>query len=374
MTPHRWLPLLVAVLAGSCASADSERGADESVSLDSAGVATSTGRPSVSAAPATPEIPKPRLERPRAPFDGSIALLWQRPSADADTVLLLPSDIFFSSAGLLVFDVGDRTVRILEPSSGRFLGNVGREGRGPGEFGRVMWFLGPYRYPALFDASARRLTPFTTSAPLVASISFPERPWFLSACELDPTTTLHTASVESGRDIFLARAGAVLDSLATPWTELSALNPIVRQSIARQMDDDSCVLFTLYQSRFATYSSSEGFRTGRFIEPPTSVAAVIRVHEDGRGSTRSLPRGTVAGPSAASGWQDHVVVLFGGRSEHRHRVLDFYRRDDLQYAGSLLLPWRARTIAIRGDTLAVVGEKDDYPIVAAFLIRRSGGH
>jgi hypothetical protein len=137
----------------------------------------------------------------------------------------------------------------------------------------------------------------------------------------------------------------------------------------RQADDTSCAVLPVYQSVFAIYTSQSGFLAGQFVEGGPPVSASISSSDGGTSGSITLPKGTMPGPMDARVWRDHLAVLFEGRSRHRRRVLDLYRRDDLSYVGSLVLPMRAARIAVSGDTLAVLGERDDYPVVAVLLLR-----
>ncbi|MDP1859615.1 MAG: hypothetical protein Q8K82_13150, partial [Gemmatimonadaceae bacterium] len=53
---------------------------------------------------------------------------------------------------------------------------------------------------------------------------------------------------------------------------------------------------------------------------------------------------------------------------NRLRTIDVYDRRTLMYRGSTLLPFEASRLAVHGDTMVVIAEVEDEPVVAAFLI------
>ncbi|MDP1861717.1 MAG: hypothetical protein Q8K82_23830 [Gemmatimonadaceae bacterium] len=61
-------------------------------------------------------------------------------------------------------------------------------------------------------------------------------------------------------------------------------------------------------------------------------------------------------------------MLFEGTAINRLRTIDVYDRRTLMYRGSTLLPFEASRLAVRGDTMVVIGEVEDEPVVAAFLL------
>lgn len=324
----------------------------------------------VAAVPIAPAfVRQPALPTPRKAFAARLTPLWTKHSFDTDTQLVVPNDLMFTTSGLMTFDHGDLTLRVYEPTTGRYLRRFGRGGAGPGEFSRVMWFQGTYDAPVLFDPTLRRLTTaFEVNGELESRPLGGAGTW-LSTCALDDRTTIGTVYRDSQPDLMIVRDGKLVDSLSAPWPELEGTHAIVRQSIIRQIDAGTCAIVTLYQPFFATYSQLTGFTAGRFVESAEPIAALIESLDGGKGRKVSLPNGTVAGANGVGMWRDHVIILYNGRTALRRRLLDLYRRDDLSYAGSIVLPFESTRLAVRGDTLAVIGEVDDYPVLAVFVLR-----
>jgi hypothetical protein len=296
-------------------------------------------------------------------------VIWESIPSDEDTLLLAPNDIQFSSDGLMVFDAGDRTVRLFQSTDGSYLGSLGRAGGGPGELSQLMWFQGAYDRPSLIDRAQRRIVKLTGRGDAFESVPLPSEKQWLTTCAPEPDLTFGAARSRDHTAYFFARDQHLVDSMVGPWTELRDEDHLATQARVRQADDTSCAVLPVYQSVFAIYTGQAGFLTGQFVERGPPVRAITSSRDGGRSGAITLPKGTTAGPMDARVWRDHLAVLFEGRSRHRRRVLDLYRREDLSYAGTLVLPIRAARIAISGDTLAVLGERDDYPLVVVLLLR-----
>lgn len=322
--------------------------------------------------------PSPETERtavtipaPRHRLSGRLDPLWELSSSESDSVLLSPNDVQFAHGGLLVFDAGARRIRMFDAATGRHTRSTGGEGQGPGEFSESFWFMGALSRPAAFDAFQHRVVSLEDPDGGYVTRPLPAGRRWISACALDDRRIIGSALNRQQPDFFVAEGTALVDSVPIPWPEFSDEHFLVRQSFVRQLDDTSCVMLAAYQRRFATYDGRSGFLSGTFIESADVVRAVVQQHAEGGGGTTSLPPGTRRGPLDARGWRDAVLVLFGGRSVLAHRLLDVYRRSDLAYEGSVVLPFRADRIAVHGDTIAVIGERDDYPVLAVFVLTQT---
>jgi hypothetical protein len=232
-----------------------------------------------------------------------------------------------------------------------------------------MWFQGSYAAPSLYDVTRRRFATLVAPGPSLETRAHGLDRTVSSSCALS-IGHLVSSPANVGAEFLILGDSGVADSLSPPWPELARMHRLARQAILDQLDDTSCVALTLYGSDFAVVSSEGAVRVGTYVEPLGPPQVVRRVHADGRGFTEEFASGTVSGPWGAAGWREFVVVLFGGRGDAKRRTLDFYRLSDLGYAGSLRLPFVARGFAIRADTLAIYGERDDYPAVAAFRLSR----
>lgn len=312
----------------------------------------------------------PRVALPRVPFAGALSLVWERLSFEEDTVLLYPSDVQFSSRGLLVFDAGSRQLRVLSSSTGKLVSTFGREGKGPGELSPSFWFQGSYGRPVSFDANQRRLTQLTGERDSLVTLPFPRNRRWSSTCALDDSLTLGYASSASAEsDLLLVAGERVVDSISNPFEDLRAEHFMARQAILRQLDDSSCAVLTAYQRRFAVISRDRTVRLGVYPESSAVMQVNVVTADDGKSILSSLPRGARVGPADARAWREYVLVLFAGRTTLAGRTIDVFAREDLTYQGSLVLPSKARRMSVHGDSLVVIGERNDYPTVSLFILR-----
>lgn len=324
------------------------------------------------------------IDASRRPFPARLRRLWRRGGVADDSLLLLPTEVHLSRAGLLVFDVSERSIRVFDAADGTFRYAAGRAGRGPGEFSIGFWFMGTYEYPLAFDREQRRVTALNALPALAKPVSLPNRPW-AAACALDSTKVLGWAGNDSlpawllpvpGLDLskrpdFLVVSGeSVVDSLPSPWPDMRTQPDMLRQSVVRQVSADECAIMLSFGGRFVLRARDGSMKFGVAPESAEVVQLDIKVASDGRSGSISMPRTARSGPADARRWRDYIVILYGGKTALAERLLDFHRASDLSYAGSLVLPERLTQIAIHGDTLSGVGNRDDYPVLTTFVLSR----
>jgi hypothetical protein len=367
VTQMQWVRGAVGALLSVSAACGAEPRSDSQSPAGDLGAPTVSADPSA-AAKESDGGGNGELSPPRRPMGIHLRPLWSSTPSDVDSVFVLPNDLRFSRSGLLVFDAADRVVRVFDAASGALQGTVGREGGGPGELSASMRFLGTFDAPMLFDARSRRLVALSGKELTPESVPMTAGRSWISMCGLGSGSTLGTVLGRAGAEFLITKSGEVADSVATPWPELGADDFLIRQAIAQQLGDGSCLLMTLYRGSFAVYEPGAAIRRGVYVEPPPRAAATVTRDSAKRATWHSLPPGTVAGPMHAAAWRDLVVILFRGRGPHRDRVLDLYRSRDLEYVGSALLPTVTQRIAVRGDTLVLIGEREDLPFVAAYML------
>ena len=277
-----------------------------------------------------------------------------------------PFDVQFSRTGLLVMDIGDSKLKTLDPRTGAVLTVVGRAGSGPGEVRGVVTLFGTRARPMIIEFMTGRVHELSADGSLVAVPVAQSGQW--------------TSGCSWGKDnVLLAKAGqyfvsqvrpnaTILDSIPVPWPRLQALPYIVQQTGLHQVDDSTCAMLPTFHAEFALLSPTRRPVLGLHFEKLPAASAVETKSD--AGTVHTIAPGAKSGFGDAAAWSDAIVVSFGGTSRHRGRLLDVFSRTDLSYRGSLLVPFEVRSLAISGDTLAVVGEDDDYPVVAAFLISR----
>lgn len=139
-----------------------------------------------------------------------------------------------------------------------------------------------------------------------------------------------------------------------------------RQSPLQQVSDDVCAVLPVYQPDFAVLRADRPVLIGHHIEELPVQPGKSEPSEEG--TVYSMGPGTRMSALDATIWREHLLILFGGASAERRRVVDMYRLHDLQYDGSFLLPHRALRIDAHADSLVVIGEEADYPLLAMYLL------
>ncbi|MCC6319669.1 MAG: hypothetical protein IT361_18510 [Gemmatimonadaceae bacterium] len=312
-------------------------------------------------------VPQPQaLASPRTTAQVTLRPLWR----SAPDELLYPIDIQFSAAGLLVFDQGAHGLHALDSRTGRILRSFGRQGTGPGEYTQPAQLFGTRREPHTVQFSIGRVADVSSLA--VTPRRTPSGGRWSSACSWRDRSVLLQTAGHATHDVFIVALGdsaRLLDSIPVPFPRLSGRPFMERQAQLRQVDDSTCAIVPLYQPEFALLSPGRPTRSGSSVEVlPEARLQVIKT-EGGR--IERLQSGARAGAIDVRGWRDLVLVLFSGTTHHKRRVIDAYSRSNLGYVGSILLPLESTRMAISGDTLAVVGDDQGVPAVAAFLLSRT---
>lgn len=310
-----------------------------------------------------------RWSAPRRDAGLALTILWRSDQIGSGAELLYPIDVQFSSVGLLVFDHGAKQIKAVDGASGRHRFVAGRGGSGPGEFSGPVTFLGTWAQPMAVEFSVGRLTQVVRTGELRdVRVSHTSR--WATGCTWGRDAILFQAAGHRTHDYFVSTTGEsakTIDSLAMPWPRLLPLGFMARQAPLRQLDDSTCAMMPLYNREFGLFSRGEEPRLGTHVEelPP----ARSREASSGKMRVESVAPGAKPGGVDVRAWRDAILVLFAGQGRQRFRTLDIYSRNDLSYRGSVALPFEGTRIAVRGDTLAIVGEDDFSPVVAVFLLR-----
>lgn len=244
---------------------------------------------------------------------------------------------------------------------------IGRFGLGPGEFGRVPTLLGSYDKPLAFEGANGRLSLLGQGSEPITSRVAGGRSW-QSACAIDEQHVMLQYIGWDDDGYWISTIGddaALVDSFSYPIQELISVLPLGRQAPLYQADDSTCVLLPAYGRQFAVYRSGR-VQVGTGIEE-APIPQVINPGR-GRGNIQRLADEVRSTHLVAGSWRGRLMVLYWGTSAHRGRLIDLYD-SDLKYESSVVLPFRVERIAASGDTLFTLGELEDEPILAAYLLR-----
>lgn len=356
-------------LATACGDPHAREEVLVAASRDSAAV---TAAEFVAATPETRVSParvaQPTLPAPRRASSLDVVPLWTIGGPDDPGRLIQPVSLFASRLGVLVSELDGARVLVFESRSGAIADTIGRYGMGPGEFGRAPVLLGSYERPLAFEGPSGRISALgEAEGPLGTRVAGGRR--WMTACAIDKTRVLLQFVGWDDDGYWISTMGeqaALVDSFSHPVPELGAVLPVGRQAPLAQADDSTCVILPAYSRQFAVY------RDGRIaVGEGVEDAPLPEVLDPGRGQghSRRVAASVRSTHLAAVSWRGRLLVLYEGSSAHRRRLIDVYD-EQLAYQSSVVLPFDTQFIAASGDTLFVLGERDDEPILGAFLLRR----
>lgn len=306
--------------------------------------------------------------QPRRQSELRLRLRWRSDALASFPSLPYPIDVQFSKEGLAIYDYGERRVHIVDAASGRQRLVQGRRGPGPAEFGdRPVAFFGRRSQIFTVEFSDGRVN--TLQEGRLQSVHVSKEGRWSTGCAWGANAALLQTSGHDTHDYFVTTLGddaRITDSVAAPWSRYSTLPFIVRQGQLRQANDSTCALLPLYQQEFALIAPNTQPRRGMHVEALPEAKAIERRTASMRSS--SLAKGAKSGALDARTWRHLLLILFEGTSDDRRRILDVYDLRTLAYRGSTRFPFDVSRLAVSGDTLAVIAEVDDEPIVATFLV------
>lgn len=284
--------------------------------------------------------------------------------------LIQPLSLMAADVGVLVSELDGNKVKIFSARDGSVLDSLGRNGLGPGEFGRVPQLLGMSNRPLAFEGPNGRISALARGkAPETSNVARTQTWRTACAVARDRVVLQYSGWEQDGFFVStLGDSARIVDSVAYPFPELIGVSPLARQASLQQMDDTSCAVLPAYAGSFAILAGG-AVKVAAGIEPvPTPGVVESKVDA---GVRRRLADDVRASHLSAATWRGRVLILFYGRSRLRGRVVDVYS-PKLDYEGSVLLPWRASFISVKNDILYAIGEDEDEPVLAAFRLAAEG--
>ncbi len=313
---------------------------------------------------------KVEYEAPRYPSGIELQAQWSVGGPADPGRLIQPLSLMAAEVGVLVSELDGNQVKIFSARHGSLVDSLGRNGLGPGEFGRVPQLLGMSNRPLAFEGPNGRISALRRGrAPETSNVARTQTWRTACAVDRDRVVLQYSGWEQDGYLVStLGDSARIVDSIAYPFPELIGVSPLARQASLQQIDDTSCAILPAYARSFAILAGGS-VRVGTGIEPvPTPQVVESKVDA---GVRRRLADDVRASHLSAATWRGRVFVLFYGRSGYRGRVVDVYSAK-LVYEGSLLLPWRASFISVKNDNLYVLGEDADEPVLAAFRLGEDG--
>jgi hypothetical protein len=263
-----------------------------------------------------------------------------------------------------VFDGAAARLLSFSARDGAVVWMSGRKGSGPGEFKMVRDLeVGPEGRPMLLDVGNGRITTLERNGAMHRQTRLVNVGYVDQFAPLpDGRAVLLTEHPDSALAV-TDTSGGIVQRLGLPWKEFADLHPLVRQgNLASGGDGRWAFGFGLGDGWFGFRGTEPDGGKRPYIER----AEFPQVVEKREGGTLTTQLASYIPCSACSMTIDGTdfYVLFGGRTDNRHAVLDRYDLRTGRYRESLVLPAKTTEAAVAGGTFFLLVE-DPAPMLLA---------
>jgi hypothetical protein len=280
----------------------------------------------------------------------SVDTIWQVQQTEQDTVFGVMSDALLIGAHVVTIDRSAQRLVILDGATGAVQQLFGRKGRGPTEFQELAGLddgldsLLLVRDRGNARLTGVRLRPARLDTVLLAGVAAVGAN---SSCRYRSGELLLAGAGPSVLTLFGSK-GQILWSVEKTWPEQHALRLDRGQHLVG--DGSTCVAVSMFGPGVVEYAVKGETRRARLRQD-----FGLPQEQQGRGGS-TLSGGT---PSAASACLlgAHLLVLrdyVDGRSQ----LVDFYRRSDFKYVGSVETTDQIFGIRCNGDRLLMRAYRD----------------
>lgn len=290
----------------------------------------------------------------------------------ADTVLASPGPMVATDdGGVYVLDYTLKTVSKIS-GDGEVVWSWGQQGEGPGEVKNIRamtaWGEGGV---VVADSGNRRLIRLSSDGELVAETTV-----------RDDSFSLMTGVVELPQgDVVLSTNGQVpwwivtsgtgeTRPIATPWEGFQRMHAMQWSGMVAGHGDQWVFGFQLGNGFFVMNHDAVA---GQYPYVEHTEFPEVVSHSPTRGTTvTGLAAGATPSAHSLAVKQDTLLVLSGGTTPTRRRVLDKYDLATGRYVGSQLLPWRTTSFAVSGNDKVFLVSRDPsglYPTVVALQLK-----
>ena len=293
-----------------------------------------------------------------------------------DTILSLPAmPLAAPDGGLYVFDLQDqRLLRLTATGSLRWA--WGRRGQGPGEVLNVRAMaLGPDGSVVLADSGNRRLVTVASDGrtlhevPLPTGIVHVEAIDVLSSGAYVLKVFVTSTDDRSAPWAIVSRDGHLLGAPSVPWEGFAqrASIELTGHLVATSRDDRWIFGFGTGNGWFV-FDSLLSVGTHPYVEHTDFPVSVSQ--SDGNATRTSFPTRPIVSANSLAVRQDTLIVLFGGLTSDRYRVLDKYDIESGSYLSSLRLPHSAIRFAVGPDhTVFTIDVSGVFPTIVALRVK-----
>lgn len=300
--------------------------------------------------------------------------LWIR-GDESGTSWVEPNQILLADGRLYMTDPKGPAVIALDAASGRTVWRYSKAGGGPGEMRGPAALSWHPQGVVVVDNRNQRLYLFSRDGRLIAEQPAPLGRFVGSLCSLHDGTIIAGVATLSGVSVYATHFGAAsptpypfpFDTAARP----TPLDHAMDLASTRRTDNQGCFATRKAAEGMALLAADGATSKTNFVERLSQRP--VKPPEEMR-DTSDLP---IPFSLKSSVSQDTAYVWFGGRS-CAHRCIDLYSIPALTYIRSLRIAGPTglgvRDLTIDNGILAVLGDRDGVPVIAAFRLGELGRH
>lgn len=273
-----------------------------------------------------------------------------------DTILLDPLSIRADATGIWVHD-GAQAAILRFDHSGKRQWSLGRKGGGPAEFVSVRDIeLAQDGNLVVLDPGLGRLTVLSPAGEVLKLIDISRAGHAEQVVALSKGRYI-LGTMRSDRPfVVIDSTGAVLDSLRSPWSKFSTLDPMVSQyylagSNSSRLWMAGLILCSVFSVMDSTSPLIPAASYIEWSDPPSATETKLN---DGSVVTH-VPNAPTAVDVALT--DTALYVLHGGRSASAQKVIDVYDPRTGRYRHSFLLPVVAWAFAVEGNAFYLLAAR-----------------
>lgn len=304
--------------------------------------------------------------RPRQFKQVEWKVLWERGGTEADTILLMPSELSTDSRHVYVYDMADDRLLALRAADGSVAWTAGRRGSGPHEFRKAEDVaIRPTGELLLADPNNNRITIVSPEGKVSSHIPLDEVPYATSTCSLaNGQVLVSTLGSLTPPILRLSPEGKVLAESYLPWPDLKDIPAIAQQGFFLRTHDGRCIYILSLGRGYAVHDGTVFQSPVAFIESFDLPPVQLTPGERGAPPSTYIADRTEAAVGAGAD-QNTLSIGFWGKTKDQGELIDVYSLDRGEYLHSFLAPIVFTRMARAGTVYFFESRRNGYPVLVA---------
>jgi hypothetical protein len=302
--------------------------------------------------------------------DAGWKILWERGGTEADTVLLMPSELSTDGRHVYVYDMAEDRLSAFRAADGSVAWTAGRRGSGPEEFRKAEDVaIGPSGEILVSDPNNGRIAVLSTAGKFLRLVPLTDVPYATSTCVLAGNRMLvSTLGSLTPPVLVLSAGGKLLSQSDLPWPDLKDTPAIAQQGFFARTPQGGCIYVLALGRGFAVHDGT-GFQPPKpFVESfDLPTVQMIPGERGAPPSTRILGRTEAALGAGADG--ETLAIGFWGRTSDQGELIDVYSLRGGEYLHSYRSPVAFSRMARAGNVFFFDGQRNGYPVLIAAELR-----